>query len=75
VTAARAEGGAVALPSVPVLVAADVVEVTFVAQATSEDRLAVDALNLEPAFGQVAASLELGVLAAHLSTFPLALPF
>jgi hypothetical protein len=52
-----------------------VVGVALVPEAAGYDKVVNDALELEATFGQVATGLEFRVLAAHLCTFPSALPF
>src|SRR5687767_5416676 len=58
-----------AWPASPFLVPAQVVAVALVAQTAGQDNPLVNTLNLEPSFGQVAASLVLGVL-PHRRAFP-----
>jgi hypothetical protein len=70
-SAAWAEGRAVAAPGLALLVPTDVVGVALVAQAASENNVMLDALDLEATFRQVAAGLDLGVF-SHAAAFLLA---
>jgi hypothetical protein len=74
--APRAEGGTVAAPYPLSVVPANVVGVALVPEAAGYDNIMINTLDIEATFGQVATSLALGVLAAHLTSFPFAaLPF